>query len=371
MLNKRIFAVALEVWYEYWALDDHDLEMLVCADEKVRLLVRRLDFVPASQSLLVFQKEMLVLRTFTRVTTFALYGKLGSSTKPHLPAALCRVLTTFKYLTSLTLDLQTRFVLSDTDFSIGRDLPRLQQLHLGPNCACARQLLRFPCPSLRHLDLAYNNEGEEDDVYPVIPWSSLVSLDIYLGTGTADFRPLERFNKSLQLALFPHQNQFGPPASLPLRSLRIHDQLFRPDSLNDSSKDALEQLSMHSFGRLLELLGCTSIAHLQLYPHYALRIPVDMPVLASLPSLELRNSKLDLSEEEHLTALFNLLHLFPNLCYLRLKRAIFAPFVDAVERQLHPPDSLAFLTRHPSLSALLHALSATNILQFTCVIEMR
>ncbi|GAA6031360.1 hypothetical protein JCM8097_005623 [Rhodosporidiobolus ruineniae] len=254
---------------------------------------------------------MLSLTPFANIISLTLTGSVDDDgDEVDLTTPISNCLSTFQQLETLVLDFDHPFSFEDTTFNIGRCLPQLRSLTLGSQCLCYRQLLDHPCPKLEHLSLAYNEQDEDDDIYPVIPWSTLTSLSIYLPTKAGNFCPQQRFLKSLDDAL------------------------------------------------LSPIYGCanseTVLSH----------VPEDLPSLISVMSLTVVEDALDLSAVKELFGLHKLISLFPFLRILCLEGVKFAPEVDADERQLYSPDSLDFLLRHATLPALLLSLTQSTVLSF-------
>ncbi|GAA6038086.1 hypothetical protein JCM8097_007539 [Rhodosporidiobolus ruineniae] len=328
----------------------------------------------------VVEAHYVVPRLSQRSGVEAVLGAMGNlriltivsslSTGAHyvFPCSFTDTLSRLPSVRELSIDVGAEFSFEDTTFSLATALPRLTKLEIGSQCHSLYQLMTPTPIQLEHLSLVAT--PAQDDIYELLPWSNLVSLDLNFETRnsmTAFPCILASFCRSFRKAILPAGSK-GQPARLPLRRFTLYISPFSSGidytHLNRFPQDV--EPTLVEWVKLVKLLNLTSVNHLDLHLWFPLVFPAEVPAMPSITSLTLICNEMhdDDSINDQAFQLLSLLPYFPSLRRLRID-----PFplnrYGVPDLNVPHPSTTAYLFRHPVVAAVLFALQDTAVVQFS------
>ncbi|GAA6031320.1 hypothetical protein JCM8097_005601 [Rhodosporidiobolus ruineniae] len=370
-VNKRIFTVAKAAWYATFKATPYPL-LILAARRDLHPYVQHLAYSAGNAGEFVYAFEILTVCSVRNLTSLTLCGTVDDAfTSVDLPLPVTVGLSNLENLKSLSLVYEQAVTFADTEFSIGSDLPQLEELVLTSE-ACQRQLLSTPCPHLRSLKLGYGDKTHSD--CDAVPWASLELFEIGLPAGSEASSALDNLANSLRTALFPNLNprdalplpDASTAVSFRLRALRLQPTEYSAQPYApDPDVPLLQELKT-----LLEILSLTSIEHLCLHPHTLSAFPSDLPQIQSLTSLTLCHPALYLNAVEERLGFLNLLSLFPNLEVLHLEGTGFRSvssqsLFDRFTLTGPAPDPLEALEGYHDLHAVVEHVKQSKVVAIT------
>ncbi|GAA5912781.1 hypothetical protein JCM6882_000422 [Rhodosporidiobolus microsporus] len=304
----------------------------------------------------VFSYECTIYHLFRNLKSLDLGGSFlapRGGGAVYLEFAFTDALRSLTSLRQLSLVFYNDVELEDDTFSLGKDLPRLEDVTIrsaGHSTPLLPQLLETPCPSVRRLNIEMS--GEDTDAFSTFPWQSLVVLGLAL--------PSNLVNAQAFLSSFEQALDANP--SLPLSHLALGNRIL-------GSKHPIVGFGTSSANtvQLFDLFRRARIDNLELGLALDALTPPDILPLPSVQTLVLRGPGVDCSSTTLLLTLTCLLDIFPSSARLTLHGFTFGSkaIPDALKKAA-PPSSSFFLAR-PTLLTFLHYLRETRILEFNWI----
>ncbi|GAA5992558.1 hypothetical protein JCM11641_002632 [Rhodosporidiobolus odoratus] len=183
-----------------------------------------------------------------------------------LPSTFTDGLRSLQNLQTLEFIMDYAFDLVDRSFTVGSDIPSLRTLRTEVATSAIYQLLRAPCPNLRHLHAWLEPSSNLADV---LPWKSLHNFTIRFSNGDKAGRPVRQFLSSLRQALSPMVLGEARP-TLPLEKLYMEDKMFCEASLHPQNiaKGESYELFVLMHHMQIRTLGLSTGPALVILPDY-------------------------------------------------------------------------------------------------------
>ncbi|GAA5856036.1 hypothetical protein JCM8547_002950 [Rhodosporidiobolus lusitaniae] len=354
-VNKRFYNIAMSIVLNT-ITSLKPTETIVRRPELHRV-IRRLDYTGSGIRREGFFPDLTrLLRTFKNITSVSLEGDFQGDPDILAGREFTDALRQLP-LKKLAIRLIPSLIFEDTSFSIGKDLPQLEELAID-QCEGVAQLLTGP-NALRSLTV--RSYYGEHNFWPFIPWQSLRSLTVLPGYGTTAGSTIGELEKSLRKALGgtgsdDSLQDDSPPTLLPLRRFELGAPLFTtPLKVNNN-------IFRHG-SILLHTLSYTTPLSLSLYLHSPLKIPHYLPPFPSVELLHLETREVDASLPLEMLRLRQIISLFPSVKHFRLTNLPF--IVTGIDTSLScEVDSAEFCFSHPMLFAFLASIQRSSILRF-------
>jgi hypothetical protein len=176
-INKRLSRIASEVFLSLKWFNTRDLPHLP-SRQLLHRHIRLFDYTASTTFIHTYRLEFGVLSLCNNLTRLLLQGALPEE-GIVLSSTFSDALRSLKHLKQLALRWNGLYSFDDKSFTLGTAFPQLQELDITAKSSTADQLFSDPLPNLTSL---FVDAGP----YHLIPWSTLLSLEVCLVEGEGD-----------------------------------------------------------------------------------------------------------------------------------------------------------------------------------------